>query len=137
MRQVDGYPLWLGHIGDTRTPGDLYAAGIEAVVELAANESPANLPREFVHCRFPLVDGAGNAPRLLRAAIEAVASLLELQVPTLVCCGVGMSRTPAVAAAALAKTTTISLSDALELVTRDRPADISTALWAEIQAVIG
>ena len=137
MRRIEGYSLWLGHVGDARNLTDLHAAGIEAVVELAANESPANLPRELVHCRFPLVDGGGNSPWLFRAAIGTVASLLELRVPTLVCCGVGMSRTPAVAAAALALATKTGPSDALSIVTRNGPADISTALWAEIQMVIG
>jgi protein-tyrosine phosphatase len=136
MRRVDGYSLWLGHVGDLRKPADLHAAGVEAIVELAVNEKPADLPREFVHCRFPLVDGAGNPAWLLRAAIGTVASLIELHVPTLVCCGVGMSRTPAVAAAALAMTMRIPPSDALAIVTRNGPADVSTSLWAEIQTVV-
>jgi hypothetical protein len=47
------------------------------------------LTRELVYCRFPLVDGAGNPPWLLRAAVETVAGFVRAGVPTLVFCGPG------------------------------------------------
>src|SRR5215207_1271751 len=62
MRKVDGYPLWIGNAGDLRRSMELHAQGIEAVVDLAASEPAATLPREVVYCRFPIVDGGGNSP---------------------------------------------------------------------------
>src|SRR5262249_26770590 len=72
------------------------------LIDLALEEPPVPLTRELVYCRFPLLDGAGNSPWLLRAALDTTAALLASRVPTLVFCGAGMSRSPAVAAAALA-----------------------------------
>ena len=66
MRQINGRPLWLGNASDLRNTPLLFAAGIVAVVDLAGNEPPAALPREFVYCRFPIVDGGGNPVWLLR-----------------------------------------------------------------------
>jgi hypothetical protein len=136
MRCLDGYSLWLGNVGDLREPARLFAADIRAVVELAANEAPAQLPREFLHCRFPLNDGAGNPPWLLRAAITTVTSLIESRVPTLVCCGAGMSRSPAIAAAAIAMDSGEAPGDVLSRISRSGPHDISASLWADVQAVV-
>jgi hypothetical protein len=136
MRRVDGYPLWLGNVGDVRRPAELLSAGIQAVVELAANETPAQLPRDLLHCRFPLVDGAGNPPWLLRAAITTVTSLLDSQTPTLIYCGAGMSRTPAIAAAAVAMETGAAPGDALKQITLSGPHDVSPSLWAEVTAAV-
>src|SRR5215475_8234030 len=102
MRQVAGRSLWVGHAGDTRNPRPLFDAGIAAVVELADSEPPTVLPRDLIHCRFPLSDGGGNPPWLVRMAVESVAALLQAGTPTLVCCGAGMSRSISVAAGGLA-----------------------------------
>ena len=66
MRRVPGYSLWLGHAGDVRDLRCLLTTGIIAVVDLAIQEAPAPLTRELVYCRFPLVNGPGNPPWLLR-----------------------------------------------------------------------
>src|SRR6267142_7076321 len=110
MRQILPHSLWLGHAGDGRDLRAILDAGIRAVVQLAIEEEPLVLPRELTFCRVPLVDGAGNEEKLLYLAVTAVANLLESRIPTLVCCGGGMSRSPAVAAAALA----VVFQDALE-----------------------
>ena len=114
----------------------MLGAGIGAVVDLAVNEAPATLPRELVYCRFPLVDGSENPRWLLRAAAETVAALLRANVPTLVYCGAGMSRTPAIAAAGLALAIGSSLTEALALVCNTGVADVSPALWADVQSAI-
>ena len=136
MRQVEGYPLWLGNVGDVRDIPALLMAGVGAVVDLAVNESPAILPREIVYCRFPLTDGADNPTWLLRAATETVAALLRSNVPTLIYCGAGMSRTPAIAAAGLALATGSSPAEALAVVCNTGIADVSPALWADVQSVL-
>src|SRR5262245_32189158 len=102
MWQIPGEAIWLGHAGDLRNMTVVLAAGIAAVSDPAANEPVPRLPRDLTYCRFPLVDGAGNAPELLRLSVETVTALLRSQLPTLVCCSVGLSRSPAVVAAALA-----------------------------------
>ena len=134
MRQIDDRPLWLGHTGDLRHVAELFAARIVAVVDLASNEPPTLLPREFVYCRFPIVDGGGNPAWLLRRAVETVAALAEANVATLVCCSAGMSRSPAILSAALAKVARSSPAETLVRVTAGQASDVSPALWSEILA---
>jgi protein-tyrosine phosphatase len=112
------------------------AAGVLAVVDVALNEPPAVLTRDLVYLRFPLVDGEGNAPWLVRAAVEAVAGLLRAGAPTLVCCANGMSRSPCVAGAALALAHGLSPAEGLVAVSAAGPADVSPGLWAEVQAAL-
>ncbi len=102
MRRVADHSLWLGHLGAARDLVGLLDRGIMAVVDLAGNESPIMLSRDLISCRLPLKDGGGNPPWLLRLAVGTVANLIRDQIPTLVFCGAGMSRTPAIAGAALA-----------------------------------
>ncbi len=137
MRRIAGYSLWLGHLGDARQQERLHAAGILAVVDLALNESPVTLPRELTYCRFPLLDGPGNPPWLLRAAMETVARLVREDVPTLVCCGAGISRSPCVAGAAIALARHCLPAEGLALVLESGASDISPGLWSDIQAVFG
>src|SRR5208283_2217360 len=134
VRQVPGYSLWLGHVGDMRDLRSVLSAGILAVVDLAVNEPPATVTRELVYLRFPLLDGSGNPTWLLRSAIETVAGLLRTRTPTLVYCAAGMSRTPCIAAAAIALVRHCPLTEALTLVSASGPADVSPGLWAEVQA---
>jgi len=136
MRLVPGYNLWLGNARDCRDIRAILDAGIQAVVDLALEEPPAVLVRELTYCRFPLLDGAGNPNWLLSAAVKTVADLLCAGTPTLVCCGAGMSRAPAVAAAATACIRGCSLTDALTLLLPSALADISPALLAALRAVV-
>ena len=136
MRQVPGYQLWLGHVGDARDLRTVLSTGILAVVDLALNESPATVTRELAYCRFPLLDGNGNAPWLVRAAVDTVAGLLRSGTPTLLFCGAGMSRTPIIAAAAIAHLRNCSLADAVGVVAQSGPADLSPGLLAEVQAIL-
>ncbi len=137
MRRVENYSLWLGHAGEVVDSLSLSAQGIVAVVDLALNEPPAIFLRDLIYCRFPLTDGSGNASRLLRAAIESVAALVRAGTPTFVFCSAGMSRSPCIAAAALALVDGCSATDALRLVIQSGPADISPKLWSDVQTVLG
>ena len=128
--------MWLGHAGDVRDPARLLDAGISAVVCVVQSEPPLALPRELVYCRFPLVDGSGNPEWLLRAAVETVACLLRSSTPTLVHCSAGISRSPAVGAAALALASGCSFAEGLIAATESGPSDVSPGLWAEIQATM-
>lgn len=133
MRPVAGRALWLGHAGDLRDARVVLAAGIEAVVELADSEPLAPLPRELMRCRFPLADGGDNPAWRLRLAAETVAALLRAQVPVLVCCSAGMSRSVCIAAAGMALAERRSLGDALSAVVGSGPADVSPQLWQQVR----
>lgn len=136
MRCIPGYQLWLGHVDDVRDLSGLHAAGIEAVVDLALNESTPLLTRELGYCRFPMIDGGGHPPWLLRATVETVAGLMRAGVPTLVYCGACMSRTPSVAGAAIAIVRGCSAAEGQTLAVQSGAADVSPALWSDIQAAI-
>jgi protein-tyrosine phosphatase len=132
MNQIKPYPLWLGHAGDA---GDFRSAldlGIQAVVELSREELPAEPPRDLIYCRFPLLDGTGNEEGLLNLAIRTLATLIRMRMPTLVCCHLGLSRAPAVAAAALAMAHDESPETCLQRVVEHHHADVSPGLWTEI-----
>jgi hypothetical protein len=136
MRQIPAQALWLGHAGDGRNTRLLLDTGIQAVVQVALEEEPLRLPREVIACRFPLVDSTGNEPRLLDLAVTTLANLVEKKVATLVCCGGGMSRSPAVAAAALAIVHQESPDDWLKRIAEHHPSDVSPGLWNELRSVL-
>jgi hypothetical protein len=136
MNQVIPYQLWLGHAGDGRDSRQIHNAGINALVQLAAEEPPLPPSRELTYCRFPLLDGSGNEPTMLYLAVHMVANLLRWDVPTLVCCGGGMSRSPAIAAAALAVVRQTPPEDCLRLVAHYHCSDVSPGLWKEIVRVL-
>jgi hypothetical protein len=136
MRQIVPYSMWLGHAGDARDLRRVLSAGIAALVDLALNEPPVVVTRDLVYCRFPLIDGAGNPAWLLRAALEVMAGFLRRRTPQLICCSNGMSRSPALAAGALALAEGKSLRDCLASVARFGPADVSPSLWNDVVAAI-
>ena len=107
---------------------------ISAVVDLAVNERPAQLAREMIYCRFPLVDGDGNSQSTIDAAIRCVVSLVDNHIRTLVACSAGMSRSPALAAAAIAVCTGCSPDECLITITRNAPHDVSPMLWSRIKS---
>lgn len=121
MRTIRPELLWIGNARDARTPQALYDHGIQCVVELAYEEQSAVLPRDFVTLRVPLVDGGGNPPELLETAVGFVALCLGHKRRTLVTCSAGMSRSPAIVAAAMSRDLGITLIDALDLVRSNGP----------------
>jgi protein-tyrosine phosphatase len=132
MRRIDGHQLWIGTARDARDIKAVLDAGIEAVVDLAALCEPVKPTRELVYLRFPLVDGEGNPPWLVSAAVHAVAELVRLRVPTLVACDGGMSRSVVIAAAAMGPVH-VSPDEALRLIAATGPADVHPALWDEVK----
>ena len=134
MRRIDGYPLWIGTARDARDIKGVLDAGIEAVVDLAMEEPPVRPTRELIYLRFPLIDGDGNRPRMLRTLMKAVGELVGSGVPTLIACGAGMSRSPAVAAMTLARSTGLDPAEALSRLRVCGPCDVSPGLWRELVA---
>jgi protein-tyrosine phosphatase len=136
MIQIEGQPLWLGHAGEGREYQQLYDAGIQAVVQVAAEELPAQAPRDLISCHFPVLDGTGNRGRLLFLVVTTLATFLRLHIPTLVCCSMGRSRAPALAAAALALVHQQPPEAWLERITQRHPADVSPGLWNDLVALL-
>lgn len=137
MRRVGERPLWVGTARDARDMRAVHDAGIEAVVDLAVEEEPVRPTRELVYLRFPLHDGGGNPVWLVMAAATTIADLLRLEVPTLVACGGGMSRSPAVAALGLCFEAYGRAPDMyLRRVQQHAPSDVHPALWNDIMRCV-
>lgn len=132
MREILAGRLWIGNAIDGRDAERLLAAGVAAVVNLAAEERSPDLPRSMLYCHFPIVDGAPDDEATLRVAIQTVVSLLKSQVPTLVCCGSGMSRSPAVVVAALFIVQGGNAEERLREVVAGHPHDVSPHLWKAV-----
>jgi len=136
MREVIPGRLWTGNSGDVRDPASVLDADVAALVNLAAEELPPTLPRDILYCHFPLIDGPDNPPAMLRIAVDTVVSLLREEIPTLVYCGAGMSRSVAMAVAAVARWQGESLEEALKRLTDNVPHDVSPAFWRDLKSVI-
>jgi protein-tyrosine phosphatase len=136
MRTIPPYSLWLGNALEGRDARRITAEGIEVVVDLAWEELPAQLPRDLVYLRVPLVDGSGNSHQRLRLVIETLAELLQAQIATLVVCSAGLSRSPAITAAAIARASQQSLSKVVPQLSRTGPCDLHPGLLADVIAVL-
>ncbi len=132
MREVISNILWLGNARDARDVPAIMAQTIAAVVDVALEEPPAVLPRDVAYCRFPLIDGEGNSPAMIQAAVRTIASFLEAKTRTLITCGGGMSRSPSVAAMAIAQVERIQPEEALTRITATGPHDVSTVFWKQL-----
>jgi protein-tyrosine phosphatase len=132
MRQVISQRLWIGNARDEHNVSEVLRTGVKAIVDLAMEEAPIRFPRDMLYARLPLLDGTGNSPAVLRAAVHLTATLIAEHVPTLVACGGGLSRSPAIVAAALAVVRKAPLDETLRSLALDRPHDVSPGLWAEI-----
>ncbi|GAB4149179.1 MAG: hypothetical protein Tsb009_23340 [Planctomycetaceae bacterium] len=135
MKEIIPGLLFVGNVRDARNISAVLSFEIAAVVDLAAEEAPIVFPRDVVYCRFPISDSGGNKTAFLQGAIDSIANLLREQVPTLIACSAGMSRSPSIAAAAISTVEGLTLDDALNMVSRFGPCDVHPMLWKEIQGV--
>jgi len=129
MFEVHSRLLWIGNTQDVREPGFLFAAGIAAVVDVAYEEPPARLPRELIYCRFPLNDGGDNDPTILFQAVQCVADLLACGTRTIVVCSAGMSRSPTIAAFALATHLNQSPHEVVSRIATSKALELTGPLW--------
>ena len=136
MREVIPNVLWIGNAHDARDVKGVLARGIGVVIDLAIEEPPIQFPRDIVYCRFPLLDGEGNSPALLQSAVYTTANFVNAKQPTLVACSGGMSRSPIIVSAVLAKIESLELSAAVERVTATGPCDFSPGLWNDVQKLL-
>jgi protein-tyrosine phosphatase len=136
MNQIKPHQIWIGNAKDGGNFQEVFDKGIQAIIHLALEEPPVQPPRSLIYCRFPLVDGNGNDQYLLCLAIKSVVYLIKQQIPILVCCGGGMSRSPAIVAAALSLVEKTTLQDCLKHVSEFHATDLSPALWEQILQTI-
>jgi hypothetical protein len=61
IREIHPQRLFVGNAMDARDLRLLHDHRIAAVVDLAGNEPPAQLTRDMIYCRIPIVDGDGNS----------------------------------------------------------------------------
>lgn len=133
IREILPDRLYLGNALDARDLRLLYDNRIAAVVDLAVDETPAQLARDMIYCRIPLNDGDGNSDAIMETAVRCVLTLIENRIRTMVACSAGMSRGPAIAAAALAIVTRTSPEDCLTGIASHGPHDVSQALWSGVK----
>jgi protein-tyrosine phosphatase len=134
MRRIDGFHLWIGTARDARDIKGVLDAGILAIVDLAMEEPPITPTRELVYLRFPLLDGESNKRWILHAVTSAVEELVRNGIPTLVACSGGMSRSPTVVAAVLARLKDSRAETVLGELQTLGPCDVSPGLWHEMIA---
>lgn len=130
MREIQSELLWTGNARG------LFDAGIAAVIDLAYEESPAQLPRQLVYCRIPIVDGRGNDPSLLRLALLTTVELLRSGTPAIVACSAGMSRSPTIAICALAVHLDQSPDSVLERVNDQAAIELHGDLWTDVGEIV-
>lgn len=135
IRTIFEEHLFLGNAQDARDLKVLYDHRITAVVDLAINERPAQLAREMVYCRFPLMDGDGNSDATINSAIRCIMILIASKQRTLVACSAGMSRSPAISAAAIALLTKQLPEQCLIDIVTGAPHDVSPTLWLQVKSV--
>ena len=130
MNQIMPYPLWIGHAGECRAFAEAFARDIKVVVQLALEEPPLQPPHELVYFRFPLLDGNGNDPTWFIS--PSLRGNLDARNANAGGCGAGMSRSPAIVAAALSMVEHAELEKCLERVTRMRPPTYRPAFWDDV-----
>jgi len=135
IREIHPDRLFIGNAMDARDLQLLYDNRIAAVVDLAVNESPAQLARDMIYCRLPMIDGDGNTDMSIETVIRCVVMLVQDEIRTLVACSAGMSRSLAIAAAAMATVTEKPPDDCLTAIAAGAPHDVSPILWSGVKSV--
>ena len=136
MHEIHPGLLWIGHAVDVRNPKPLFDVGITAVVDVAYEEPPAQLPRQLIYCRFPISDDSGNEPTVLRQTVQTIVDLLSSGTPTIVACSAGMSRSPIFAAAALAIYLGESPDDVIMRIGSSKSLEVSGPLWSDVINIV-
>jgi hypothetical protein len=135
IRNIHLDRLFIGNALDARNVPLLFENGISAVLDLAVEEPPAHLARDMIYCRFPITDGDGNTNVFITAALRSLVTLVENEIRTLVACSAGMSRSPAIAAAAVAIVTRRPIEECLVAITTGAPHDVSPIFWSRMKTV--
>lgn len=132
MHEIQSNLLWIGHALDVREPQGLFDMGISAIVDVAYDEPTAKLPRQLTYCRFPIIDGGGNDIQLLALAVQTTKALIETGTKTIVACSAGMSRSPTIAAFALALHLDEDPKIVVARIAESKPLELNPELWFDV-----
>ena len=132
MHEIQSNLLWIGHALDVREPQGLFDMGISAIVDVAYDEPTAKLPRQLTYCRFPIIDGGGNDIQLLALAVQTTKALIETGTKTIVACSAGMSRSPTIAAFALALHLDADPKIVVAGIAESKPLELNPELWFDV-----
>lgn len=132
MREIIPRSVWIGNARDAIQVKAILDQEIQAVVDLAMEEPAHTYPRDVVYCRFPLLDSDGNPRSLVITALQTLTTLINQRIRTLVVCGGGMSRSPAMTAVALSRVHGGTPAEWLERIAAIGPHDVAPALWNEL-----
>jgi protein-tyrosine phosphatase len=128
--------LWIGNAAEARNVASLVEQDFNIIVDLAIEEPPAVLTRELIYLRFPIYDGIGNSSLVLASAIQTIVLILSIEeAKIVVCCSMGLSRSPAIVAAALALNERQQAEDSLTRINNKIACDVSPGLWSEVSQV--
>jgi protein-tyrosine phosphatase len=118
----------VGSIEDAMAHEMLRSEGIQSV--LTVNDFPTLSGMGFNWRRVSLIDGPGNAPGEVTAAVEALEELHRTAPAVLVHCAEGKSRSVLIVSLYIARLRRVPLPEAFELVKRSRTeAAVDHELW--------
>ena len=132
MHEIQTNLLWIGHAFDIHEPRLIFDAGITAVIDIAYEEPPAQIPRQLTYCRFPLNDGGGNDPQILLQTLLTTTDFLRSNTRTIIACSAGLSRSPTVAAFALAYHLDKKPDDVIAGIAETKSLELKPELWADM-----
>lgn len=136
MHEIKPGRLWIANTIEARDLKRVLELGIEGIIDLAMQEVPLPVTRELIYLRIPIVDGGGNDVWRLACAIDAAAQLIHRKIPTLVTCSAGMSRSPAIVAAAISLVELRPPDEMLQQIASAWPHDVSPALWRDVLSAL-
>ena len=136
MHEIHPELLWLGNALDIREPRSLFDVGITAVIDVAFEEPPAQLPRQLIYCRFPLNDGGGNDATVLLQTVQTLVDFLAAGTRTIVVCSAGISRSPTIAAHGLAALLAQKPCDVVARIAEAKSLEIQPVFWNDVGTVL-
>ena len=120
--------LRVGTAADATDDSLLETHGVTTIVSLT-HETPNPAAQDLTLRSIPLIDGPQNSREQFTKAVEETVAALAADGSVLVHCSAGASRSPTVAATALALAQNMDLEDALQQVADNRAAvDLHEAL---------
>jgi atypical dual specificity phosphatase len=126
--------LFVGTLADAGNRALLQEHGVDSVVSLTYGDPESGFPVPVSKCA--MMDGPRNKQETFRTAVQAVLAGLERGETTLVHCSRGASRSPSVAATAVALHTESSIEEAFELIGEQRDEfDVHPALVRQAVSV--
>lgn len=114
--------LFLGTLEDAGNSSLLDEQGISAIVSLTYTEPEDGFPEDKTVSRWPMMDGPQNSREQFEQAVAVVEAHLDQETGVLVHCSAGASRSPAVAATALALYSRLELEEAFKQISDRRTA---------------